>query len=107
MGVLSRLIGRTVPEFRMPFFRYRKPHQPWERARSSEKFKKNLWLMNGGILLLVFAGCYLMVPFYRMFCEATGLVGDQMQKDYSQIIKDGKKRRLASITQYTSTESTT
>lgn len=56
---------------------------------------------------MVFAGCYLMVPFYRMFCEATGLVGDQMQKDYSQIIKDGKKRRLASITQYTSTESTT
>lgn len=50
--------------------------------------------MNGGILMSVFAACYLIVPFYKQFCEATGLVGDNMQKDYSQVAKDGTKREL-------------
>ena len=74
--------------------RYKKPHKPWDNYKKQEGFKKNLWLMNGGILLSVFAACYLMVPFYKSFCEATGLVGDDMQKDYSKIIKDGKKSKI-------------
>jgi cytochrome c oxidase assembly protein Cox11 len=74
------------------FSRYKKPHKPWDNYNTTKKFRKNLWLMNGGILLAVFAGCYMMVPLYRSFCQATGLIGDNMQKDYSKIVKEGQKR---------------
>lgn len=73
--------------------RYKKPTKPWQNFESGRKFRRNLWLMNGGILLSVFAACYLVVPLYRSFCQAAGLIGDDMQKDYSSITKDGQKRR--------------
>ena len=97
MGVFSRLWGRAGDSFAKNQLRYKKPHQPWQSFNSQKKFRRNLWLMNGGILLTIFAGCYLVVPMYRSFCQAAGLIGDGMQKDYSKIIKDGKKRRLSII----------
>ncbi len=34
------------------------------------------------------AGCFAVVPFYRLFCEHVGLIGNTDQKDYS--MKDKK-----------------
>jgi cytochrome c oxidase assembly protein Cox11 len=62
--------------------------------------------MNGGILLSVFAACYMMVPLYKQFCQATGLVGDDVQKDYSKVAKDGTKRKLSPYHKFISTGST-
>lgn len=70
--------------------RYKKPSKPWQNFEQGKKFRRNLWLMNGGILLSVFAACYMVVPLYRSFCQAAGLIGDDMQKDYSAVIKDNK-----------------
>lgn len=94
MVFLSKIARTPIWQSLSLQMRYKKPHKPWKNYDEQSNFRRNLWLMNGGILMSVFAACYLIVPFYKQFCEATGLVGDNMQKDYSQVAKDGTKREL-------------
>lgn len=91
MAIFSKLIRGGCSSSFWAQMRYRKPHKPWKNYEEQRGFRRNLWLMNGGILLSVFAACYLMVPFYKVFCETTGLVGDSMKKDYSKVAKEGMK----------------
>ena len=52
MSVFSRLWAKTAIFSQL---RYKKPHKPWRNFESQRGFRRNLWLMNGGILLAVFA----------------------------------------------------
>lgn len=42
-----------------------------------------------GIFALIFGLVYLSVPFYKWVCSQTGLVGDELQQDYSLKAKKG------------------
>ena len=106
MVFFSKLTRSTMWSSLSQQLRYKKPHKPWRNYDEQSTFRRNLWLMNGGILLSVFAGCYLMVPLYKQFCQATGLVGDDIQKDYSKVAKDGTKRKQLLDHQLISIEST-
>lgn len=66
---------------------YKKPSKPWTNFNNTKEHRRRLWIMNAGVLATVFGLCYCMVPFYRMFCETTGLIGDTDKKDYSEVLK--------------------
>ena len=51
--------------------------------KSIKSSQKNLWIFNIGLLSSIFGGVYLSIPLYRLFCQKTGLEGDQTKKDYS------------------------
>jgi len=44
--------------------------------------RKRLWLVNAGIMGVVFAVCFLAIPFYQLVCQTTGLIGDNEQKNF-------------------------
>ena len=91
MAGFSKVFRSLHSSYLWSQLRYRKPHKPWQNYEAQKGFRRNLWLMNGGILMSVFAGCYLMVPLYKQFCQTTGLVGDDMKKDYSKVVQKGMK----------------
>lgn len=96
MSLLSKIIRSSPKGLRLSQMirrkTYRKPSKPWKDTAKVKEHSRRLWWMNAGILATVFASCYLMVPFYRMFCEATGLVGDMEQKNYTEVRNRTDKR---------------
>lgn len=97
MSILSKIFRTRInPTTRVSNLlrrkNYRKPQKPWRNVHNTQDHRRRLWWMNAGILAAVFATCYMMVPFYRMLCEATGLVGDMEQKDYTEVRNRTDKR---------------
>ena len=80
--------------------RYKKPNQKVIGVTGSHEYRRGIWIMRGGIFFTTFALCYFMVPFYRVFCEATGLLGDADQKNYADSKKKaqtGKQQSLLGV----------
>merc|ERR1712183_502439 len=65
------------------FRRYQKPGKPRQSTVRTREHRKLLWVFNLSIFASVFGVVYLSVPFYKAVCAATGLVGDNVQRDYS------------------------
>jgi len=65
------------------FRRYQKPGKPRQSTVKTGEHRRLLWLFNLSIFASVFGVVYLSVPFYKAVCAATGLVGDNVQRDYA------------------------
>lgn len=78
------------------FFRFtnRSNYRSSAAQKNIKKSQKNLWIFNIGLLSTIFGGVYLSIPLYRLFCQKTGLEGDQTKKDYSQN-HEAKKQRFS------------
>lgn len=55
---------------------YRKPSKPWNTTELFKNERKLHAYYNFGMYAFIFGICYAMVPFYKLFCEHVGLLGN-------------------------------
>ena len=81
------------------FFAFKKPGST-HFSKMKAKENKNIWIFNIGVLSSMFGLVYLMVPFYKKFCQSVGLQGDTHQKSYADLsgnLKSNKNRKFKVI----------